>query len=346
MPRNPYYSGPVTDHFDGLRFFNPGEPDTDRSFGDMLRWRRSVPDNPWPGSVPVTPVVPEPRVAGLRVTMVGHATLLIQVAGLNLLTDPVWSDRASPLAFAGPRRVTAPGVRLEDLPPIDAVLLSHNHYDHLDIATLRALHARQTPLIVTPLGNDRLVHRHIPGARVVTGDWGARFEIGPGAEVHIVPATHWSSRGIRDRRMALWGGFMVRAGGRLIYFAGDTGYGTGTIFRAMRARFGPTDLALLPIGAYDPRWFMAAQHTDPEEAIRIMRDLEARAALGIHWGTFKLTDEPRDDPALRLAAGLAAQGIEPGAFVAMQPSDVADYDSAMSGVWRSGNNIKLFLSNA
>jgi L-ascorbate metabolism protein UlaG (beta-lactamase superfamily) len=325
MPRNPYHHGPVTDHFDGTRFFNPGEPDTDRTLRQVLRWRRSIPDNPWPTSVAVTPVVPDGRVDGLRVTMIGHATLLIQMAGLNLLTDPVWSDRASPLAFAGPRRVTPPGVRMEDLPPIDAILLSHNHYDHLDIATLKALHERHRPLIVTPLGNDAIVRRHIPDARITAGDWGAEFQIRPDAQVHIVPATHWSSRGIRDRRMALWGGFMVRARGRLVYFAGDTGYGTGRIFRAMRERFGPTDLALIPIGAYDPRWFMAAQHTDPEEAIRIMRDLDARAAVGIHWGTFKLTDEPRDDPAERLATGLAAAGIEAKAFVAMQPADVLEF---------------------
>jgi L-ascorbate metabolism protein UlaG (beta-lactamase superfamily) len=325
MPGNPYYSGPVTDHFDGKRFFNPGEPDTDRSLRDVLRWRRSVPDKPWPESVAVTPVVPDARVEGLRVTMIGHATVLIQLAGLNLLTDPVWSNRASPVGFAGPKRITAPGVRIEDLPPIDAILLSHSHYDHLDIATLKALHKRDAPLIVTPLGNDTIVRRHVRSARIVTGDWGERFQIAPAAEVHIVPATHWSSRGISDRRMALWCGFMVRAGGKLVYFAGDTGYGTGNIFRAMRERFGPTDLALLPIGAYDPRWFMAAQHTDPEEAIQIMRDLDARAALGIHWGTFKLTDEPRDDPALRLAAGLAAQGIEPGCFRALQPGETAEF---------------------
>jgi L-ascorbate metabolism protein UlaG (beta-lactamase superfamily) len=275
--------------------------------------------------VPVTPVVPDARVDGLRVTMVGHATVLIQIAGLNLLTDPVWSDRASPLAFAGPRRVTAPGVRIEDLPPSTrsccrTIITTISTWRHL-----RVLHERHAPLIVTPLGNDTIVRRHIPSARIVAGDWGAHFEIAPGAVAHIVPATHWSSRGIRDRRAALWGGFMLQAGGKLVYFAGDTGYGTGAIFRAMRARFGPVDLALIPIGAYDPRWFMAAQHTDPEEAIQIMRDLDARAAIGIHWGTFKLTDEPRDDPALRLAAGLAVAGIDPASFVALEPAGVAGF---------------------
>ncbi|AOH84721.1 hypothetical protein AWL63_12840 [Sphingomonas panacis] len=323
MPkRNPYHTGPASDHFDGLRFRNvAGEPETDRSLGDVLRWRRAAPKTIWPDMLPVTPIVPEPRVAGLSVTMVGHATVLIQIAGLNILTDPVWSPRASPLAFAGPKRITAPGVTLDALPPIDAILLSHNHYDHLDIATLRTLHARHDPLIVTPLGNDTIVHRRIPAARTIALDWGEHTEIAPGAEAHVVPALHWSSRGASDRRMALWGGFMLRVAGRQVYFAGDTGYGTGAIFRAIRARFGAPDLALLPIGAYDPRWFMAAQHTDPEEAIQIMADLDARAAVGIHWGTFKLTDEPRDDPALRLAAGLAARGIAPRRFVALQPAE-------------------------
>ncbi|TDW64412.1 L-ascorbate metabolism protein UlaG (beta-lactamase superfamily) [Novosphingobium sp. PhB55] len=328
MPdRNRYYTGPVTDHFDGTRFLNPaGEPETDRSFSDILRWRRTAPATKWPKTIAVTPVVPESRVEGLRVTMVGHATLLIQVGGLNILTDPVWSDRASPVQFAGPKRVTAPGIRIEDLPPIDAILLSHNHYDHLDIPTLKALHARHAPLIVTPLGNDSTILRHIPKARVSAGDWGDAFDIAPGARAHIVPALHWSSRGMGDRRMALWGGFMLRVGERLIYFAGDTGYGTGNIFRRLHEEFGPPDLALLPIGAYDPRWFMAAQHTDPEEAIQIMRDLGARAAVAMHWGTFKLTDEPREDPALRLRARLVERGIDPAAFVPLLPGEWAAFD--------------------
>lgn len=325
MPRNPYFHGPVSDHFDGVRFFNPGESPTDRTLGEILRCRRTAADNPWPGAVPVERALPEARVARLRVTMIGHATTLIQVAGLNVLTDPVWSDRASPLVFAGPRRVTAPGVAINRLPPIDAILLSHNHYDHLDIATLKLLHDRYGPLIITPLGNDAIIRRRIPEARIAVGDWGDRITFAPTADVHIVPANHWSSRGLRDRRMALWGGFMLRVGQRLIYFAGDTGYGSGDIFRAMRATFGAPDLALLPIGAYDPRWFMAAQHADPEEAIRILRDLKARNAIAIHWGAFKLTDEPRDEPAQRLAAGLAAGGIDAARFVVAQPGDALDY---------------------
>jgi L-ascorbate metabolism protein UlaG (beta-lactamase superfamily) len=325
--RNRYYNGPISDHFDGIRFLNPaGEPETDRSFGDLLRWRRTAPDNPWPSSVDITAVTPDARVEGLRVTMVGHATLLIQIAGLNILTDPVWADRASPVSFAGPRRVTPPGIELDALPSIDAILLSHNHYDHLDMATLKALHARHDPLIITPLGNDVIIHRRIPDARILAGDWGDHFDIAPGAKAHIVPALHWSSRGPRDRRMALWGGFMLEAAGKLVYFAGDTGYGTGNIFRTIGARFGAVDLAILPIGAYDPRWFMAAQHCDPEDAIRIMLDLGAKAAVGMHWGTFKLTDEPRIEPEQRLAERLAAHGIDPARFKALHPADVADFN--------------------
>jgi L-ascorbate metabolism protein UlaG (beta-lactamase superfamily) len=313
----------VTDHFDGQRFFNPGEPETDRNLGDVLRWRRAAPNHAWPQQIEIKQVAPAASVDQLTVTMVGHATTLIQIAGLNFLTDPVWSDRASPLRFIGPKRAVAPGVALGDLPPIHAILLSHNHYDHLDIRTLGEIDARYSPLIVTPLGNEAIIRRHLPKARVKTGDWGDVISMGQGADIHIVPANHWSSRGLRDRRMALWGGFMVQVSGKLIYFAGDTGYGTGAIFRKMRQQFGSPDLAILPIGAYDPRWFMAAQHVDPEEAIQIMRDLDAHTALGMHWGVFKLTDELRDDPVSRLSAGLTARGIAPSRFRPMLPGDVA-----------------------
>jgi L-ascorbate metabolism protein UlaG (beta-lactamase superfamily) len=257
--------------------------------------------------------------------MVGHATLLIQAAGLNLLTDPVWSDRASPVRFAGPRRVTPPGIAFADLPPIHVVLLSHNHYDHLDVATLRRLHAAHRPLIATPLGNDTIILKAIPDARVVVGDWGDRIALERDAHVHIVPAHHWSARGTGDRRMALWGGFMLRTPAGSVYFAGDTGYGDGAIFRAMRARYGPTDVALLPIGAYAPRWFMAAQHTDPDEAVRMMVDLEASHAIGIHWGSFQLTDEAREEPLALLQRALREHGIEEARFRAASPGEMFAY---------------------
>jgi L-ascorbate metabolism protein UlaG (beta-lactamase superfamily) len=316
---NRYYSGLRSDHFDGLRFWNPDHEETDRGFRDILRWKLKESRAVWPRSIPVRHANPAPRVAGLRATVVGHASVLIQAGGLNVLTDPVWSERASPVSFAGPRRVSPPGIAFEALPDIDAVLLSHNHYDHMDMATLRRLNARHRPLVVTPLGNDVILRRAIPGIKAVAGDWWDRVDIGKGGEVTIVPANHWSARTGRDRRMALWSGFMLHTGGGNAYFAGDSGYGDGRIFREMRRRIGRPDLALIPIGAYAPRWFMRSQHTDPSEAVQIMEDLEAARAVGIHWGVFQLTDERRDEPCDLLFESLTRRGIAEDLFPAGVP---------------------------
>lgn len=258
--------------------------------------------------------------------MVGHATLLIQAGGLNCLTDPVWSNRASPVRFAGPKRVTAPGIAWNDLPPVDAVLLSHCHYDHLDGATLRRLHARDAPLMVMPLGNDRIVRGWVPDARIAVGDWHDRIALGSGAATTLTRANHWSARTGRDRRMALWAGHFVETSAGSIWFAGDTGY--GTIFADIRERHGTPDVALIPIGAYDPRWFMGPQHCDPEEAVRIFTDVGAKRALGIHWGTFRLTDEPREQPLERLQAAVAAEGIAADVFVAAEVGGVYEFAAA------------------
>lgn len=326
MPReNIYYRGPRSDHFDGVRFFNPGQPTTDKSILDLLRWQFAGRSAAWPNAVPARLARPDDRVGGLRVTSVGHSSLLIQVANLNVLTDPIWSDRASPVSFAGPKRVTAPGIAFEALPPIDVVLLSHSHYDHFDVPTLRGLQARFRPLFVGPLGMDTLVGRLIPNVRIKVGDWGDRLDVSDGISVRIVPANHWSSRRLSDRRMMLWCGFLVRAAYRQIYYAGDTGYGDGSIFRMMGDRYGACDLALIPIGAYAPRWFMRTQHVDPDEAVQIMLDCGAPRALGIHWGTFRLTDEPRDEPLLRLAKALEQRDLPPARFLPAGPGDVFDF---------------------
>jgi L-ascorbate metabolism protein UlaG (beta-lactamase superfamily) len=322
MPKNRYHDGPTSDHFDG-RFFNTAPQTSDKTFADIRKWRNTSKRAPWPAQVPVQTTVPEQRVAGARITLVGHATVLIQIAGLNLLTDPVWSARCSPVQFAGPKRVCIPGVRFEDLPPIDAVLLSHNHYDHLDLATMRKLVRHHDPLIITPLGNETVVRRAIPKARVVTGDWWHTQHQGD-VTITLVPAQHWSARGIHDRRMALWCGFDVRAGNHSIYFAGDTGYGDGTLFTTIRERLGSPDVALLPIGAYAPRWFMGDHHTDPAQTVQIMRDLDAKRALAIHWGVFPLSDEGRDDPVVELKQALVEQGIAAGRFRHDDPGSVFD----------------------
>lgn len=319
QPVNPYYSGLPSDHFDGRLFFNPDNVRTDRNLRELLRWKLKGKPAVWPRSVPTRQTVPEGRVAGLRATIVGHASVLIQAGGCNVLTDPVWSARASPLPFAGPRRVWAPGIGFEALPPIDAVLLSHNHYDHMDMTTLRRLNSAHRPLMVTSLGNDAILRRAIPDVRVAAGDWWDRIDIGKGGEVTVVPAYHWSARTGRDRRMALWSGFMLSTPGGSAYFAGDTGYGDGRIFRDVRQRIGRPDLALIPIGAYEPRWFMSAQHIDPGEAVQILEELEAERAVGIHWGVFQLTDEPREEPPELLLAALARRGIAADRFPAGEP---------------------------
>ena len=322
MPINRYYRGPVSDHFDGTRFFNPGHPPTDRSLGDLLRWRLLGHHAPWPSHVPGRQVVPAATFDGLRVTMVGHATVLIQAAGLNLLVDPVWAERASPLRWAGPRRVNAPGIALDRLPTIDVVLLTHNHYDHLDIHTLHALWQRDRPRVITPLGNDAVVHRTAPDVVIETADWHDRVDLGDDFVVTLEPANHWSSRRLDDRRMALWCGFVIETPAGCVYDSGDTGYGSGAIFRALKARHPPIDVAIVQIGAYAPRWFMKDQHVDPDEAVQIQIDCGATQALGVHWGTFRLTDEAREAPRDALVAALTRRQRPMDSFVALEPGDV------------------------
>ena len=321
MTRNRYYRGPASDHFDGELFFNPGHPVTDRSLGDLLRWRLGGTGERWPAAAPGRRVVPDARVAGLRVTMAGHASLLIQSAGRNLLVDPVWSERASPVTWAGPLRVNAPGIAFEALPPIDAVLLTHNHYDHMDVATLRRLWRRDRPRVIAPLGNDAVIARTDPEIKVETHDWGDAADLGDDLAVRMHPAHHWSARALGDRRMALWCGFVIASPAGTVYLSGDTGYGDGAIFRDVRRLFSEIDVAILPIGAYEPRWFMKNQHVDPDEAVRIMLDCGAKQALGVHWGTFPLSDEGWPAPPRTLAAALARRGIDPHRFVALSPGD-------------------------
>ncbi len=249
----------------------------------------------------------------LTITWIGHATALWQVSGLNILTDPHFTERASPVSFAGPRRQTPPAISLNDLPRIDAVLISHNHYDHLDRDTVRALAAQSggPPLFVVPLGLDRWFSSE--GISTVKAlDWWESVHLGS-TRIHLVPAQHWSARSPFDRHETLWGGFVVSGQGKQLYYAGDTGYSQD--FRDIQARFGNMDFAQLPVGCYEPRWFMGNQHVDPPEAIRIHRDVGARISMGVHWGTFRLCDDPVDAPLDLLPPALAAAGVAPGEFI-------------------------------
>ena len=323
---NRYYEGPETDHFDGRLFFNPGGKPPG-SFRDLLKWQFSGDRSTWPASWPSphNPAKPVPRVTGdqMRVTMVGHATMLLQVAGLNILTDPVWSDRCSPFRFLGPQRVNNPGIAFGDLPPIDVVLLSHNHYDHMDMATLRRLATAHDPLVVTPVGNRAIVASSVSRLRIEERDWGETVEHG-GARIHLEPVHHWSARGFGDRRMALWSGFVVETSAGNIYHVGDTGFHDGINYRDAANRHGTFRLAILPIGAYEPRWFMKPQHQNPDEAVQGMKLARAAYAVGHHWGTFQLTNEAIEEPREKLRTALGNHGVAAERFRPMQPGEVWD----------------------
>jgi len=281
-------------HFDGRRYFNPNAPQA-RGFLDVARWKLTTRPEPSPAFIAdVAQSVPPASVDDeqLRVTLVNHSTVLLQRRGANILTDPIWSMRASPLTWAGPKRVRAPGVRWEDLPHIDVVLLSHNHYDHLDVVSLRKLAQTGTAQFVTALGVGRVLRSH--GIKDVHElDWGDTVTTA-GCTVHGVPALHFSARTPFDRNRTLWCGFILESSSGPVYFAGDTAFGGH--FAQIQERHGAPRLALLPIGAYDPRWFMSAVHMGPEEAIRAHQILGAKTSVAIHHGTFKLTDEGIDTP--------------------------------------------------
>jgi L-ascorbate metabolism protein UlaG (beta-lactamase superfamily) len=304
---------PVSDHCDGRRFFNPGVQ-TDRGLGDLFRWWRTRETTPWPAAVAVaqrpapTRDAPADRVT---TTLIGHSTFLIQTGSIAILTDPVFTSHAGPWGRLGPKRVRRPAHSLDALPAVDIVLVSHNHYDHLQPASLQEAEARFHPLFVTALGNRRHLHR-IGLRRVVELDWWGATKAS-GAEVVCTPAQHFSARGIGDRNRTLWGGFAVSMAEKTVYFAGDTGY--GPLFREIRSRLPPVDVALVPIGAYDPRWFMAPVHVNPDEAVQIHLDVGARVSIAMHFGTFKLTDEGIEDPPRRLARACEAAGLAPHAFL-------------------------------
>jgi L-ascorbate metabolism protein UlaG (beta-lactamase superfamily) len=238
------------------------------------RWRGTRAK--WPIWAPSPYADPPPvRVEGAawRICYVGHASLLIQTSDLNMLLDPVWSKRASPFRFIGPKRANDPGIAFADLPPIDVVLVSHGHYDHLDVRTLSLIAAAHGARVITPLGNDTIMRNYDRAIGAEAYDWGDRLNIGDGIAVTFIPARHWSARNLSDRNMALWASFVIETPGGRIYFVADSGYGDGRYFRSARERYGPFRLAILPIGAYEPQWFMRDHHMNPTESVSARCDL-------------------------------------------------------------------------
>jgi L-ascorbate metabolism protein UlaG (beta-lactamase superfamily) len=324
----PYYAGPISDHFDGVRFFDPYGA-SPKSRRDLWRWlvdrQRRGTRAKWPAWAP-SPYAdcPPARVEGatLRISYIGHASFLVQTAGRNILLDPVWSKRASPFRLIGPKRVNDPGIAFAALPPIDFVLVSHGHYDHLDVRTLSRIAAAHRARVITPLGNNVVMRKFDPTIAAEAYDWGDRVDIGGGMAVTLVAARHWSARNLSDRNMTLWASFVIETPAGRIYFVADSGYGDGHYFRAAGERYGPFKLAILPIGAYEPRWFMRDHHMNPAEAVQALIDCGGELALAHHHGTFQLTDEAIDAPLLALSEALNAAGIAPARFATLQSGQV------------------------
>ena len=305
----PRWRGVVSDHFDGQRFHN--HLSGWQTEGSFLKWQATRKPGEWPEHPEATyGPAPPVRVSDgrLRVTFINHSTTLVQIDGVNILTDPVWSQRVSPVSFTGPRRHRPPGIRFDDLPRIDLVLVSHNHYDHMDMATLRALQERHRPVIVAPLGNAALMRRHGVGGAIDL-DWWETTRHANGIATTVVPARHFSARALSDRDRNLWGGFVISAPSGHIYFAGDTGWGEH--FHQIGRRFAPIRAALLPIGSYMPRWFMQPAHIDPAQAVDAHVALGARTSVAVHFGTFALGDDGEYDPVRDLHAALAGKGNPP-----------------------------------
>ncbi|BET69460.1 MBL fold metallo-hydrolase [Opitutales bacterium ASA1] len=312
-------------HYDGKRFFNPALPanslpkfrDAFRMMGDeRAKWPAWVENTTTP-NLPAS--VPTNQIA---LTFVNHATFLIQFDGLNILTDPIWSKRASPVRWAGPKRVRAPGIAFEDLPKIDLILISHNHYDHLDLDTLKRLHKKFAPKILVPIG-DRTLVKSAGYKDIVELDWWESVDIEPGVAVTFAPAQHQANRGVFDRQSSLWGSYLVKAGEKKIYFGGDTGYSPH--FAEIKARLGSPDLALLGIGSYEPRWFMKGIHMNPAEAVLAHRDLGARHSVGMHYGTFQLSAEPIDQPPKDLLTALTDAGVPEADFITLNEGQTRIY---------------------
>lgn len=315
----PRYQGEMTDHFNGKIFMNPGDVKA-KGLKDVIKWATNRNRQPWrtltnvkPGLKPASKVV-----EGIKITFVNHSTFLIQVAGLNILTDPIWSDRTSPVQFAGPKRVRPPGILFEDLPHIHYVLVSHNHYDHLDVTTMKKLIKHHDPEIFTPLGVAKFVEK-LGSVKVIDLDWWNEWEMVHELRIASVPAQHFSGRGTYDRDATLWCGYIIMHGEHNIYFVGDTGY--GDFFKDIKKVYGSMKVSLIPIGAYLPNWFMSPIHISPEEAVKVHKDVQSETSVAMHFGTFPLADDGQEQPAKDLKIAIQKAELDETSFKVMREGE-------------------------
>lgn len=306
----PGHKGPATPHFNGKTFINPTGKQA-KGLVDVLKWMIRRDQGAWTKNYE-TEIGPKPKpdAEALTITFVNHSTFLIQWNHLNILTDPIWSERCSPFSFAGPRRMRPPGINFDDLPSIDIVLLSHNHYDHLDIGTVKKLEARFHPVFIVPLGVQAYLEQHSI-KNTVELDWWQ--ETNAGIRIKSVPAQHFSGRGMLDRDKTLWAGYVLEYDHKKVYFAGDSGY--GEFFKEIGKKAGPMDVSLIPIGAYQPKWFMSPIHISPEESVRVHRDVKSKQSIATHFGTFPLADEGQGKAEEDLILALQDQQIPQKEFI-------------------------------
>jgi len=313
------------------KFFNPGVRN-EKGFLDLAKWLVTRDQTLWPNWVENTekPNLPASLESNqMGITFINHSTFLIQIDGLTILTDPVFSERVSPVSWAGPKRVRDPGMFIHELPKIDVIVISHNHYDHLDIESLKKISKKFSPKIYMPMRAGKEL-REAGIKNIIELDWWASDYFGETIKITLAPAQHFSGRGLFDRNKSLWGSFVIRVNGYKIYFAGDTGYSNH--FKEINERFGNMDFSLLPIGAYEPRWFMKQMHMNPSEAVRAHQDLMSRKSIGMHFGTFQLTDEGIYKPVEDLQRAKLKNKIAPNDFTVMSVGQTIIHNFGMSNI--------------
>jgi L-ascorbate metabolism protein UlaG (beta-lactamase superfamily) len=309
----PRYKGPVSDHFNGKKFVNPGyiKPN---GLKEVLRWMLSRKRGKWNYIGSRSTFTPNEKITnGLYVTFINHSSFLIQFNGINILFDPVFSERTSPFEWAGPKRMRPPGIALERLPKIDLIILSHNHYDHFDVPTVRKIYQKDKPQLIVPLGVK--AHLRKLGIEGIEMDWWQHIELGAEKfSIHCVPAQHFSGRGSLDRDATLWCGYVLHTPIGKVYYCGDTGY-SSELFKTIGQRLGPMKVSMIPIGAYKPSWFMSSIHCSPDEAVRIHEDVRSAFTIAMHFGTFALADDSQTDPIVDLQNALKNVNLDENEFI-------------------------------